>query len=309
MALHPLDNLTVLDQYAAVPFPPGTPTDRRVFYSPVDDIHGALVHVLASARRSVVLAMYGFDDDDLAGIITRKLQDEKVYVQLTLDSSQAGGVHERAILSREHYPASTIAIGRSERGAIMHLKEVVVDGVVLVTGSTNWSGGGETKQDNQLTVELNPLGLGGGHGPARRYPRQHAGEGVPFAFMSDVPPVPDPTPTPIIPQPRHAPAGTYTDPLYIADVPVAIPTAPVLPSQWTPASIATYVLAFAVFTVGVLTAYGVIPTGASDKVAAGIGVAQTLVGALIPLFALVSKNKTTRVAIQAGIDPAIAKRL
>jgi len=154
---HPLADLSVLDNYAAVPFPPGYATDRRRFYSPVDNVHGVLAAVVGSAQRSLVIAMYGFDDDALADAIAEKLNAENVAVQLTLDSSQAGGVHERAILARESYPASSIAIGRSELGAIMHLKQVVVDGVIVVDGSTNWSPGGEAKQDNSLLILSDPV--------------------------------------------------------------------------------------------------------------------------------------------------------
>jgi phosphatidylserine/phosphatidylglycerophosphate/cardiolipin synthase-like enzyme len=154
---HPLTNLNVLDQYAIAPFPPGYPSDRRTFYSPVDNVHGALKAVIAAARRSVVIAMYGFDDDELAAVLKDKLTDAQVYVQLTLDSSQAGGVHEKALLATEDYPISSVAVGRSEKGAIMHLKEGVVDGSIFFSGSTNWSGGGEHLQDNQLTVEINPM--------------------------------------------------------------------------------------------------------------------------------------------------------
>ncbi len=154
---HPLSDLSVLDQFATAPFPPGYPSDRRTFYSPIDNVHGALKAVLQAATSSVVLAMYGFDDEELAAILLEKLQDESVYVQLTLDSSQAGGVHERTLLAQENYPLSSVAIGRSEKGAIMHLKTGVVDGTILFTGSTNWSTGGESLQDNQLTVEINPV--------------------------------------------------------------------------------------------------------------------------------------------------------
>jgi phosphatidylserine/phosphatidylglycerophosphate/cardiolipin synthase-like enzyme len=149
-------NLQELDQYRRVPAVAGYPDNLRTLYAPVDDVHGALVALLGSARNSLVLAMYGFDDDALAAVLQRKLNQEHCYVQLTLDKSQAGGVHERALLAQENYPASSIAIGTSEHGAIMHMKLCLIDGIYLVTGSTNWSASAEAKQDNQLTVIADP---------------------------------------------------------------------------------------------------------------------------------------------------------
>lgn len=149
---HPLSDLRVLDRYKAAPFPPGYPTGYRTFYSPVDDVANVLLYLLESARSSLVVAMFGFDDPKLADVLQRKLLNENVFVQLTLDKTQAGGVHERAILAKENYPAASIAIGSSEHGRIQHMKLAIIDNAVLVTGSTNWSDAAERLQDNQLTV-------------------------------------------------------------------------------------------------------------------------------------------------------------
>jgi phosphatidylserine/phosphatidylglycerophosphate/cardiolipin synthase-like enzyme len=131
------------------------PDDFRTFWAPRDDIHGMLLALLMSAQRSIVLNMFGYDDDEFDEVIRAKLADSQVYVQISLDSRQAGSSkHEKAILEKWSNDAfgNSIAVGTSSKRAISHLKILIVDGIYTVRGSTNWSLSGETKQDNELTL-------------------------------------------------------------------------------------------------------------------------------------------------------------
>ncbi|HXF22351.1 MAG TPA: phospholipase D-like domain-containing protein [Streptosporangiaceae bacterium] len=145
-----------LGQYKAEGrFLDGYPDDERTFFAPRDNVHGLLVAVLGTAQHSIVVNMFGYDDDELNKIIQGKLGDEHVYVQMSLDRSQAAGVHEKKILASWDNNAfgNSIAIGTSSvHNAISHLKIVIVDGVYTVKGSTNWSLSGEQQQDNELTL-------------------------------------------------------------------------------------------------------------------------------------------------------------
>jgi len=155
-----LPDLAALDQYKVGGYPPGYPANLRTLYSPVDDIHAALLDLIRASTSSLIVAVYGFDDEEVADALHEKLADKSVFVQLTLDSSQAGGVHERKLLEHEAYPASSIAVGRSEKGAIQHMKLLICDSLDVVTGSTNWSASGESAQDNAFVVIRDPLVAG-----------------------------------------------------------------------------------------------------------------------------------------------------
>jgi phosphatidylserine/phosphatidylglycerophosphate/cardiolipin synthase-like enzyme len=138
----------------------GYPEDQRTFFAPRDNVHGVLVALLQSAQHSIVVNMYGYDDPELNSIIQEKLADEHVYVQMSLDRSQASGEAEKKILASWSNNAfgNSIAIGTSSvHNAISHLKIVIVDGVYTVKGSTNWSLSGQQQQDNELTLSRNAV--------------------------------------------------------------------------------------------------------------------------------------------------------
>jgi phosphatidylserine/phosphatidylglycerophosphate/cardiolipin synthase-like enzyme len=157
----PAFNWDDLAQYKAEGrFLDGYPDDQRTFFAPRDNVHGMLVTLLNSAQHSIVVNMYGYDDDELNKIIQTKLADDNVYVQMSLDRSQAAGAHEKQILATWGNNAfgNSIAIGTSSvHNAISHLKIVIVDGVYTVKGSTNWSLSAEQQQDNELSLSRNAV--------------------------------------------------------------------------------------------------------------------------------------------------------
>jgi phosphatidylserine/phosphatidylglycerophosphate/cardiolipin synthase-like enzyme len=145
-----------LAQYKAEKrFLDGYPDDQRSFFSPRDSLAPLLASLIASAQHSIVINMYGYDDIEFDQVIRAKLESAHVYVQISLDKSQASGKHESEILanwSNDDF-GNSIAIGTaSVHHAISHLKVLIVDGVYSVTGSTNWSISGLSEQDNQLTL-------------------------------------------------------------------------------------------------------------------------------------------------------------
>src|SRR6266567_1881510 len=119
----------------------------------------------------------GIKIEDLTLNVTEEIH---VRVQGTLDKSQAGGVHERAILAHDaaNDPEffNSFVVGQSATHQISHTKGGVLLGQGLgFEGSTNWSASGEgtgikldptqkpkpgfKAQNNTLMVSANPVFL------------------------------------------------------------------------------------------------------------------------------------------------------
>ena len=122
--------------------------DFHLFYVGRDDVHSVLKHVLSRASVSIYLNMFGFDDDELNDILMKQALDPSVTMLITLDQSQAGGAHEKALLDSDIAKNPTafnthFVIGQSATHQISHTKGFVADGKVGGEGSTNWSTSGE----------------------------------------------------------------------------------------------------------------------------------------------------------------------
>jgi hypothetical protein len=145
---------TGLDTFRAQPAAHGYPENVRHLFAPIDRVHEALVSLCGAASLSLVAAMYGWDDDEIDALFRAKLESDNVPVQLSLDKSQSGGVHEKAILAKwkPNEIGNSVAIGHSSKGAISHDKMVVIDGQVTIAGSTNFSESGESKQNNEAVI-------------------------------------------------------------------------------------------------------------------------------------------------------------
>ena len=131
--------------------------DFHLFYVGRDDVHDILKHVLSRVSVSLYLNMFGFDDDELNDILMKIALDATITMLVTLDKSQAGGKHEKALLDADrqhnlalfntHFVTKThvqeFVIGQSATHQISHTKGFVADGRVAGEGSTNWSASGE----------------------------------------------------------------------------------------------------------------------------------------------------------------------
>jgi len=151
--------------------------DHYLFMVGRDDVHSILLSLLTSETMGLKFNMFGYDDQDLNDAIMALVRNPDVAVQASLDRSQAGGVHERAILAADEAADpefyNSFVILQSATHQISHTKGGVLTGQGLgFEGSANWSASGEgtgislkpgppgpgfKAQDNTVLVSANPV--------------------------------------------------------------------------------------------------------------------------------------------------------
>lgn len=128
-------------------YPPDASKDVKLFYVGRDDVHDILKHILSRVTTSLYLNMFGYDDPELNDILMSHALNPNITMLITLDKSQAGGVHEARLIAEDRRRLASFgthfAIGQSATHQISHTKGFVADGLVSCEGSTNWSAAGE----------------------------------------------------------------------------------------------------------------------------------------------------------------------
>lgn len=113
-----------------------TCTVEAFFVSPSIDnvIEARLIKILDEAKETILLAMYSFTDDQLGDAVVRAYA-RGVSVRVILDGAQdtaQGGEYQKL-------KDAGIPIIVEKVSGLMHHKYLVVDGLITVTGSYNWT--------------------------------------------------------------------------------------------------------------------------------------------------------------------------
>ena len=128
------------------------PQDQEICFSPDEPCDEKLVNFIDSAQKSLEIAIYDINLDQLVHHIL--LQNKKIKVRIVVDERQAKGKHSSVPLLVK--AGVNLRYGR-QRG-IMHDKFTIVDGKIIETGSFNYTHHAATaNQENQIYSNENSV--------------------------------------------------------------------------------------------------------------------------------------------------------
>jgi hypothetical protein len=139
--------------------------DSYLFFVGRDDVHSILMQLITQEKLSLKMNMFGFDDEDLNQAIIDLFKVPSVHVQISLDKSQAGGVHEKRLIAADKAQspedfANSFTILQSATHQISHTKGgVLASQGLYFEGSTNWSSSGEGTGISLKSDVKNPKGF------------------------------------------------------------------------------------------------------------------------------------------------------
>jgi phosphatidylserine/phosphatidylglycerophosphate/cardiolipin synthase-like enzyme len=122
-------------------------------YAPDENLEGIDIGVLDHAKSHIDAAMYSFTDRLIEHELQRKAKDG-VQIRIYRDQEQYREEKQRArsrgelCVTDELANTQNVHVKIKAGEDLMHEKDFDVDGIMLRTGSANWSFGGLRRQDN-----------------------------------------------------------------------------------------------------------------------------------------------------------------
>jgi phosphatidylserine/phosphatidylglycerophosphate/cardiolipin synthase-like enzyme len=127
---------------------PASTRAQEGHYSPEERLDAVDVQLISTAKQSIDLASYALTDRTVIDALNTA-DNRGVAIRIVLDPRER---HDFVALGDL---ADNVRL--KPGGPFMHLKSYTIDGVLLRTGSANFSTSGENAQDNDLIVICDPL--------------------------------------------------------------------------------------------------------------------------------------------------------
>ncbi|HLN85786.1 MAG TPA: phospholipase D-like domain-containing protein, partial [Candidatus Limnocylindrales bacterium] len=123
-------------------------------FSSRDSLAQAVTDSLRQAKQKVILALYGFNNNDLADELI-KLAKKGVVVRVKIDTAKGAEKKTGALISR--LKSGGVEVQTVAPGGRNHNKFAVIDGSRVLTGSYNWTAKAESNWENLLVIECAEL--------------------------------------------------------------------------------------------------------------------------------------------------------
>lgn len=148
------DDLFGPDSLAATPNPSVTVDGVQVetYFSPDDGVASRILELLQGAQESVYFLAYSFTSDPIAQVLRDK-HSAGLTVRGVMDSSQ---VDSNQGTEYDPFLQSGLDVRRDGNKGLMHHKVIIIDRSIVITGSYNFTGSAEDRNDENVVIFFSP---------------------------------------------------------------------------------------------------------------------------------------------------------
>lgn len=153
--------LDMVEAHRSTPSGAGVPAWIKTFYPPDDNTESLMVDLIAHAKSSIIISMYGFADEPIAAAIAKRWNEPGLEIKVMVNmhgytDDPNSAMHQVINAHPEFHKNNRFILGTSSYGdRIMHRKLTILDGIWRTSGSDNWDDSSTKHQGNEMTVIYN----------------------------------------------------------------------------------------------------------------------------------------------------------